>query len=532
MSLPPPSGRGDGSGRLQRCIRDLAALNALQSMCVGRSPDEALEIVLDALPTALSCELVYLAVPGPPAQERASLRGAPVPGDRLAAWRTTLDSPPTANGVLDVPGVGPLWCLEAELPIGRERGRLLAGRSTPLDPETDRVLVRSAANLVGAALEAANVLEAARRKDEFLAILGHELRNPLAPILTAVELLARNPSAAREHAVIERHTRHLARLVDDLLDISRVTRGHVELRSEPVSLTSVLQRAVEIAAPLVSRHRHSLRVASAEGVTLQGDPVRLAQIFGNLLTNAAKFTPAGGTIDVPVDRLPEGRVRISVPDTGRGIAPDQLARIFEPFVQADREGDALRGGLGLGLAIVSNLAGRHGGTITAQSDGPGRGSRFTVELPAVARTEQAVEPIPQQAPAERGGVRVLVVDDNEDIAELLSEALQLEGFQTAIAHHAHAALERWRSFVPHAAVLDVGLPELDGYELARSLRAEHGARPTLIAATGYGQQKDRLRAADAGFDCHFVKPVSVRDLVTVLDQRVVRSAQRTTPLPH
>lgn len=499
-------------------------------MCIGRTPDEALEIVLDALPTALSCDLVYLLLPGSPPKERASLGGKPVPEAELAGLNAAIAADADDTGVIVAPRAGKLWYFAADLPVGAGRGRLIAGRSCPLDRETDRVLVRSAANLVATTLESANVLEAARRKDEFLAMLGHELRNPLAPILTAVELLARHPAAAREQQVIDRHTRHLSRLVDDLLDISRVTSGHVELRNEQVSLASVLERAAEVAAPLVSRHRHTLRVADADGVTLRGDPVRLAQIFGNLLTNAAKFTSPGGKIEVAIDRAPE-RVRVTVRDNGRGITPDQIGRIFEAFVQVEREGDALRGGLGLGLAIVSNLVERHGGTITVQSEGRGRGSAFTVDLPTVTRAEEPIATVVSRGVNARAGVRVLVVDDNVDIAELLSEALALEGFETAIAHDAHDALERWRTFVPHAAVLDVGLPELDGYELARKLRAQHGKDATLIAATGYGQQKDRLRAADAGFDCHFVKPVSVQDLVTVLDQRVVTSTPRNTPPP-
>ena len=522
MSEPGPRRSGDGAGRLERCIRDLAALNALPSMCVGRTPEETLDIVMDALPTALGCDLIYLTMPGSPARERAALSGAPVSDAQLAELRAVTAADGDGTDALVVLGGQKLWCLEAEVPIGAERGRLLAGRRAPLDPETDRVLVRGAANIVGTTLAAANVLEVARRKDDFLAMLGHELRNPLAPIVTAVELLARNPSAARERHVIERHTRHLARLVDDLLDISRVTRGHVELRSEALSLTAVLERAVEIAAPLMMRHRHAFQVTPPDGVTLQGDPDRLAQIFGNLLTNAAKFTPPGGKIDVLVERtgLP-GRVRITVRDNGRGIAPDQLGRIFEPFVQADRERDALHGGLGLGLAIVSNLVGRHGGTITAHSAGRGQGAMFSVELPTVAAPARRPEPPRPRLSGARAGVRVLVVDDNVDIAELLSEALQEEGFQTAVAHDGHAALVRWRAFVPHAAVLDVGLPDFDGYELAKTLRSEHGPRATLIAATGYGQQQDRVRAADAGFDCHFVKPVSLRDLVLALDERVV-----------
>ncbi len=489
-------------------------------MCVGRSPDDALSTVLEALPTALDCELVYLMLPGSPPKERASFRGRPLLDEQLAEVSavSTSDADGTESQV--ILGTGRVWCLEAEIPIGAARGRLLAGRRRPMDPETDRVLVRSAANIVGTTLETAQVLEVARAKDDFLAMLGHELRNPLAPILTAVELLARQPAALRERLVIERHTRHLARLVDDLLDISRVTRGHVELRNEFVALTSVLERAAEIAAPMITRNRHALMIGSADGLTLRGDPVRLAQIFANLLTNAAKFTPPGGNIGVVIEAVP-GRVRVTVRDDGRGISRDQIGRIFEPFVQADRERDALRGGLGLGLAIVANLVERHGGTTTVESAGEGKGAAFTVELPTVQGAASTVKPVRPQPAGARARLKVLVVDDDVDIAELLSEALQLEGYQTAVAHDARATMEQWRTFAPHAAVVDIGLPDADGYELVRTLRAEYGKDPTLIAATGYGQPKDRLLAAEAGFDCHFVKPVSVDDLLLVLDRRIV-----------
>ena len=508
------------AGRLQRCIRDLAALNALPSLCVGRTPDEALGVVLDALPTALGCDLVYLYLPTKP--ERGSLRGQLMTPAQLQEVATvTMVDADGSEAQLFLEG-GKLYCLEAEIPIGRHRGRLVAGGRVPLDPETDRVLVRTAANVIGTILATANELEAARRKDDFLAMLGHELRNPLAPILTAVELLAQNTSAGRECEIIDRNTRHLAHIVDDLLDISRVARGHLELKQEVVALSAVIERAVDLAAPLVRSNNHELRVARADNVTVEGDPVRLAQIFGNLLTNAAKFTPPGGEIELSVRRA-GSRVFVSVRDNGRGIAREQLTRIFEPFVQVDRPRDALRGGLGLGLAIVNNLVQRHGGAIVATSDGPGLGSTFTVELPTTTRFEQAQEPSRPRAAHTRKGVRVLVVDDNEDIADLLAEALAIAGFETSVAHDARNALTLWRSFQPHAGVFDVGLPDLTGYELARSVRNEHGRTATLIAATGYGQPKDREHAADAGFDCHFVKPVSVRDLVGVLDERVVPS---------
>jgi signal transduction histidine kinase/CheY-like chemotaxis protein len=505
--------------RLEHCIRDLAALNALPSMCVGRTPDEALDVVISALPTALSCELVYLKLPGTPPRERAQFCGAALTESQLDELRTVSEGDGDGVDAQVFLADGRVWCLEAEIPMGAERGQLVAGRNTPLDPQTDRVLVRTAANVVGTILASAYVLDAARRKDDFLAMLGHELRNPLAPIMIAVELLGRHPEISRERNIIDRHSRHLARLVDDLLDISRVTRGHVELRRERVALQSILERAVEVAAPLVTRNRHRLVVADAGDIVLAGDPVRLAQIFGNLLTNAAKFTPAGGEIEVTIDRAP-GRVIVSVRDNGCGIARDQLARIFEPFVQADRERDALQGGLGLGLAIVSNLAARHGGSITAHSEGRGRGAVFTVDLPTTTQVETVAE-VPRRDPTRsRGDLRVLVVDDNVDVAELLSEALQIEGFQTAVAHDARDALGRWHSFHPHAGVLDVGLPDIDGYELAKTLRSEYGSGAILIAATGYGQPNDRVRAAEAGFDVHLVKPVSVRDLIGILDERI------------
>jgi len=248
--------------------------------------------------------------------------------------------------------------------------------------------------------------------------------------------------------------------------------------------------------------------------------VRLTQVFANLLTNAAKFTPPGGRIQVRVERVLD-RARVVVTDDGVGIPPDQLERIFEPFVQANRARDVLRGGLGLGLAIVSSMVRRHGGSVSVHSEGTGRGASFTVELPTSTGREPA-KPARRPQPVEsRAHLRVLVVDDNTDLAELLSEALQSEGFQTAIANDAKAAIARWRTFLPHAGVLDIGLPDVDGYELAKTVRAEHGSGATLIAMTGYGQPTDRRRASDAGFDVHLVKPVNVDDLLGVLDQRLV-----------
>ena len=522
MSSPSDSSARQSNERLRRCIRDQSALTALPSLCIGRTPEETLAILIDALPTALECDLVYFLLPGQPPQERAALhRAAPSPAEleEIRAVSTSDGDGSTAEVFI---GGKKLWCIETEVPLGSQRGRLLAGRHEPLDPETDRVLIRTAANLLGTIVEGANVLEVARRKDDFLAMLGHELRNPLAPIVTAVDLLKFNDAVKRERDVIERHTHHLVRIVDDLLDISRVTRGHIELRREPVPLSSVLQRAVEIATPLVMRHRHHLEVDQTQDAMLQGDAIRLAQIFGNLLTNAAKFTPPGGKIAVLVTKTSE-RVRVTVRDNGVGIARDQLQRIFEPFVQADRARDVLQGGLGLGLAIVRNLVERHHGAITVESEGKGKGTAFTVDLPVVKVVETQRGQVGPRPSELRSNVRVLVVDDNPDIRDLLSEALQSQGFQTVVASAGRDAIDHWKRFQPHAGVLDVGLPDLDGYEVARTIRTELGSQSLLIAVTGYGQPTDRQRSSSAGFDCHFVKPVSVAELVSVLDQRVVPS---------
>jgi signal transduction histidine kinase/ActR/RegA family two-component response regulator len=512
--------------RLHHCIRDLATLNALPAMCIGRTPSEALDIVIDALPTALSCEFVHLTLQD--GKVRASLRGAPLAGPTLVALTAELAREPDPAGVIVVEQPERLWCLAVDVRIGAEHGELIAGKSAPLDLELDRVLVRCAANLVGTTLETANVLEAAKRKDEFLAMLGHELRNPLAPILTAVELLGKHAEAARERDVIYRHTQHLAHLVNDLIDISRVERGQIELRREVVSLNAVLDRALELAVHLITRHRHRLVITRPVDVLLLADPVRLAQVFGNILTNAAKFTPAGGCVEL-CTALRGERVRVTVRDSGYGIEREELGHIFEPFVQVHRVTDAARGGLGLGLAIVKTLVEQHGGSILAESEGPGRGSSFSVELSVLTAAPERAAAQANQAPAPRApqlrrGKRVLVVDDNVDVAELLSEALHNEGFETRVAHDAQSAIAVWRDFAPHAGVLDIGLPDSDGYELARELRAEHGTSPTLIAATGYGQQSDRQRATDAGFDCHLVKPVSVQALVQALDERLIEES--------
>ena len=362
---------------------------------------------------------------------------------------------------------------------------------------------------------------AVRAKDEFLALLGHELRNPLAPILTAVQLLdAQAGSAfARERAIIERHAHHMVRLVDDLLDVSRITRGTVKLERRPVDLRAVIGRAVEMVGPLLEERGHELEVAVPPGLVVDGDEDRLAQVFTNLLTNAARFTSRPGRILVQGAAQAE-RVRVAVRDDGVGIAPELLPRIFDLFVQGDRRLDRAQGGLGLGLTLVRMLTEAHGGRVEARSDGAGRGSEFIVELPL-----RALEPrgracpggvIPARNGRHREGRRVLVVDDNQDAAEMLAEGLRLHGHQVRVAYDGPEALLAAAELDPEVALVDIGLPVMNGYELARRLRGREGTRCHLVAVTGYGQESDRARSREHGFDAHVVKPVDlegIRELV-------------------
>lgn len=367
------------------------------------------------------------------------------------------------------------------------------------------------------------------RKNEFLAVLGHELRNPLVPISNAVQILRakRVPSAATlewAEGVIERQVTQLARLVDDLLDVARITRGDIALRDERVDLREVVQRAVETERPLIDTKRHVLRDRlPSEPVPVRGDRARLIQVVGNLLDNAAKYTPDGGRIDVEL--LREGNeVRLSVRDSGIGIPPEFLPGVFDLFHQAPvRDRHATGGGLGLGLGLARRLIEMHGGRIEAASAGEGAGSQFTVRL-AVSTDPAETGPDPRPPARARESRRVLVVEDNLDVALSFQTLLETMGHQVAVAHDGPAALDVARSVSPEIAFVDIGLPGMDGYEVARRLREQRTPPPYLIAITGYGQARDRERAAMAGFDRHLVKPVDVAVLEEALSSAPVREA--------
>jgi PAS domain S-box-containing protein len=354
-----------------------------------------------------------------------------------------------------------------------------------------------------------------QRKDEFLAMLGHELRNPLAPISNSLQFLrlqfAGDPRFEQPGRLLQRQVAHLTRLVDDLMDVSRITRGKFDLQKQRVDLSGVVTLAAETARPFLQERQHRLEVIpSTAPVLLEADPARLEQVLCNLLNNAAKYTPPGGLVRLAW-AVEDGQAVVRVRDNGIGIRPEMLPRLFDMFQQADRIPGRVSEGLGLGLSLVRSLVEMHGGTVSATSAGPGQGSEFIVRLPLALPG-----PAPEQPPA-HGGTRkarslpVLVVDDNVDGANSLALLLRLQGHEVKVAHDGQTALEVVRAFRPEAALLDIGLPRgMDGYDLANRLRAIPELQGiVLIALTGYGQKEDRLRSCAAGFSAHLVKPVNL-----------------------
>ena len=371
----------------------------------------------------------------------------------------------------------------------------------------------------------ADLRDEERRKDEFLAVLAHELRNPLAPLRNALHLLRSEPDRAlaeQARDIMERQLENVVRLVDDLLDVSRLMSGKVELRKEPVELRSVFARAVDVIRGHVESHGQELIVSvPEEPIWIDADPVRLAQAFGNMLSNAAKYTDAGGRIWIQGERRGEEAV-IRIKDTGIGIPPEILPRVFDLFVQADRSLARSQGGLGIGLTLVKRLVEMHGGRVQAASGDHGQGSEFTVTLPVATSCRERGAGARREQGSGSDRRRVLIVEDDEDSAQSLAMLLDLWGHEAEMALDGAAALHAARRFRPEVVLLDIGIPGLDGYEVAERLRSEHGTDLKLVALTGYAREEDRLRARDAGFDCHLTKPLEptlLRELLTTLDFR-------------
>ncbi len=371
-----------------------------------------------------------------------------------------------------------------------------------------------------------------RRKDEFLAMLGHELRNPLAPLVTSIELLRRHglEGDARKTLldVMGRQTDQLARLVDDLLDVSRVSRGRIALLREPIVLREVLEHAVDESRPLLEAQQHTLEISfDDEGLTVNADRVRLAQVFGNLLNNASKYTERGGRLALSIQRDGDEAV-IRLRDNGIGISADVLPRIFDLFTQAPVSLDRSQGGLGIGLTLVRTLVELHGGRVTAESEGAGKGSTFCVRLPLT--THAVISAAAQQEPTRRcappAALKVLIVDDNQDAAQSVAQLIRLLGHHIEVAHDGETALTLAPAFEPDLVLLDIGLPGMDGYQVVRLLKpaAKRGTR--FVALTGYGTEESRRQSREAGFDEHVVKPVSVHALENILSR-----ATHETSLP-
>jgi signal transduction histidine kinase/ActR/RegA family two-component response regulator len=364
-----------------------------------------------------------------------------------------------------------------------------------------------------------------RAKDDFLAMLGHELRNPLAPILAALHLMKLRGSNAdvAEREIIERQVQHLVRLVDDLLDVARITRGKIELDRAPIEIAEVVAKAVELSRPILEQRQHHMELSvPRRGLRVLGDEHRLAQVVSNLLTNAAKYTPQGGHVSVSAARQGE-HIVLRVVDDGVGMSPDLLATLFDLFVQAPQSMARSDGGLGLGLAIVRNLVTLHGGQVRATSEGPGRGSTLEVCLPLHQAEHSAPRSTRGVAPGHElvvgRGHRVLIVDDNVDAADLLAESLRLVGYDTRTAYDGRTALQAAESLAPHVVLLDLGLPLMDGYQVAQRLGELPGtAGARLVAVTGYGQPSDRDRSRQAGFDEHLVKPVQLDQIRSLLER--------------
>jgi two-component system CheB/CheR fusion protein len=376
--------------------------------------------------------------------------------------------------------------------------------------------------------------DADRKKDEFLATLAHELRNPLASIMNSVELLnhigATNPDAVKARGTIERQVSHLTRLVDDLLNISRISSGKLTLRKQPVELASIINAAVETCQPVGELFKHRVTVTlPPQPVWIDGDPVRLAQVIGNLCNNACKYTPAYGEVWISAAREGSDAV-ISVRDTGIGIPADKLDSVFDLFAQINQAPEREQGGLGIGLHLVKRLVEMHGGTVTARSAGIGMGSEFVVRLPALIGAEGGEAPRAESPLASRANNgpkrRILIVDDNRDAARMLSRLLSLSGHQTQLAFDGEEAVEQAMKFAPDVVLLDIGLPKLNGYDACRAILANSKqAKPQVVALTGWGQEDDRAKSREAGFCAHLTKPIRFEELKALLAELPEECAQ-------
>ncbi|HEY5955396.1 MAG TPA: ATP-binding protein, partial [Polyangiaceae bacterium] len=422
------------------------------------------------------------------------------------------------------------WLLIRALPMHDETGKVVRWFGTNTDVENQKQELAERERLLAASQELAQererliaaLEEEGTRKNEFIAMLSHELRNPLTPIRNSLYILEHSAvggeTARRAREVIDRQTQHMTRLIDDLLDMTRISRGKIRLHREGVLLDNLLARCADDHREHFHRAGLTLEVRSEkEPILINGDTTRLSQVIGNLLQNAAKFTPAGGRVSVHLEQTSPTLATLRVSDNGAGIAPDTLRHLFEPFVQADRTLDRSRGGLGLGLALAKGIVELHGGTISAHSEGPGCGSEFIVTLPLTSDTE--LKPRSTVRPPPGGSRRVLIIEDNLDAAQTLREVLELSDHVVEVARDGTEGLLKVRTFEPDVVLCDLGLPIMDGYAVARQIRADPRLRPTfLVALSGYALQEDIDRSRAAGFDRHIPKPARVETIEKLLSE--------------
>jgi signal transduction histidine kinase/DNA-binding response OmpR family regulator len=448
-------------------------------------------------------------------------------------WLSGLSIPIPNHNSDAFPGNNELLLHHAAVYPLRARNRVLGALTLAFGPSgrtqanEDRALAEELAARAAVALDNARLFEETRRadrqKNEFLSMLAHELRNPLAPIRNAIEILrlknSKVPDVMESCAIFDRQVTHLVRLVDDLLDVSRITQGKIRLQFESVDLAELLKAAVETSRPLIDLRQHQLRVTYPDQtVRIHADPTRLGQVFTNLLNNAAKYTESGGHIKIHAEMVGQEAV-IRIRDSGIGIPADMLNSVFELFTQVDQTLDRSSGGLGIGLTLVRSLIEKHGGTVTARSEGQNRGSEFEVRLPVESHTlmEQTEIEAPPTQPKSAKRLRILVVDDNVDGAESMAMLLGLMNHEVQISHNGLEALQTAIRMKPEVAILDIGLPGMDGYSLAREMRARPETSETvLIAMTGYGRTEDRDNSLAAGLQFHLVKPVQFEELSKVL----------------
>jgi signal transduction histidine kinase/CheY-like chemotaxis protein len=522
---------------LHRCVRDLFALSTLPALWRRASAKDTVESLADIVFRTLEPELVYVLLPASTGPLDA-LRAPEYRQHDPAAIRKALE-PALARGGpvsrLDVLGTEMNVLVQSIDLASSENGVVVVAATRSSFPtDVDGALLRVAVNQATVALlnahyvaelnqaalarEAlvAELAAASQRKDHFLAVLGHELRNPLAAIHAAHTLAQRQPERAQE--IIAHQISTLMRLVDDLLDVSRVSTGKLALQKQELDLRDVIESARSASEYAATQKRHRLTTdAAASALWVAGDAVRLEQVLVNLLGNAIKYTPPGGNISIAAVQSAEGDALIRVEDDGAGIAPELLPRIFEPFVQAEDSLHRTNGGLGLGLALVKGVVELHGGSVSIASTGLGQGCSVVVRLPLLldAGARDGIQ-APRPVTSPQTSLRVLLIDDNADMTEMMAEWLKGSGHETASAKDGFAALELARNFCPDLAFVDIGLPELDGYEVARRLRAELRTGVVLIAMSGYGREEDRALSREAGFDDYLVKPVGTDRIERVL----------------